>query len=170
MASTTALAALSCRPSAFQRNCATRGRQRACDASRIPGGPFRSAIRPVSRGTRLVSRVQVPNAPMEDPKWLQRTIRTLDTAINDIQDYAGFLKESDDGKHHGMAVEVMDWLVEKKGGLVQGCKANKSSKDCNTLETFGRLVEDLESCSSIQDLVHVLSCQCHAEKGMQSRP
>jgi len=107
---------------------------------------------------------------MEDPKWLQRTIRTLDTAINDIQDYAGFLKESDDGKHHGMAVEVMDWLVEKKGVLVQGCKANKSSKDCNTLETFGRLVEDLESCSSIQDLVHVLSCQCHAEKGMQSRP
>ena len=48
---------------------------------------------------------------------------------------------------------------------MQGCKADMSKKDCDTLEIFGRLVESLESTSSVPDLVHVLSCQCHAEKG-----
>eukprot|EP00192_Tetraselmis_astigmatica_P017749 CAMPEP_0117648502 /NCGR_PEP_ID=MMETSP0804-20121206/440_1 /TAXON_ID=1074897 /ORGANISM="Tetraselmis astigmatica, Strain CCMP880" /LENGTH=129 /DNA_ID=CAMNT_0005454111 /DNA_START=492 /DNA_END=881 /DNA_ORIENTATION=+ len=67
---------------------------------------------------------------------------------------------------HGMAIEVLDWFVKKKGELVQGCESNNySSEACDALEGFGRLITDMSFESKLEDMFAVLCCQYFAEKG-----
>lgn len=41
----------------------------------------------------------------------------------------------------------------------------KVGDECTSLERLERLVEDLEYECGVEDMVHILACQCHAERG-----
>uniref|UniRef100_A0A061S3X6 EF-hand domain-containing protein n=1 Tax=Tetraselmis sp. GSL018 TaxID=582737 RepID=A0A061S3X6_9CHLO len=106
------------------------------------------------------------------PKWIIRANDTLSLAIHNVTDYAEYLKEAGDS-HSEVAFEVLAWLESKKENLTKTCvqSGGKGAKECTDLEHMGRLVSDLEQECGIEDLVHVLACQCHAEKGkLASKP
>mmetsp|Transcript_7000 Transcript_7000/g.19772 ORF Transcript_7000/g.19772 Transcript_7000/m.19772 type:complete len:196 (-) Transcript_7000:540-1127(-) len=142
--------------------------RRGDDAARVAAFPASAIDTVPARGmSRLVSHVQAsPSAAVEDPKWFQRTIRTLDTAANCLKDHAEAFMLDGEESCHGMAIEVLDWFVKKKGELVQGCESNNySSEACDALEGFGRLITDMSFESKLEDMFAVLCCQYFAEKG-----
>lgn len=48
-----------------------------------------------------------------------------------------------------------------------GCMlgGGKTGEECEDLSRLERLVRDLEYDSGVEDMVHILTCQCHAERG-----
>eukprot|EP00873_Tetraselmis_striata_P033090 jgi/Tetstr1/453354/TSEL_040345.t1 len=99
------------------------------------------------------------------PKWIQHANRVFDLAEEEITDYHEYLEEDD--KRKALAAEVLDWLKEKREVLVEGCMLDggKVGDECTSLERLERLVEDLEYECGVEDMVHILACQCHAERG-----
>ena len=100
------------------------------------------------------------------PKWIQHNLKILGMTLEEIEDYSEGLRESGDPKSANVT-EVIEWLQGKEKSLTEGCMiaGGKEGRDCNDLDQLGRLVQTLGDCCGVEEMVHVLSVQCHAEKG-----
>jgi len=114
--------------------------------------------------------VSAGSSSTDYPKWIQHANRVFDVATEGISDYYEYLDDED--KRKGAALEVLEWLREKRAVLVDGCmlEGGKTGEECDDLWRLERLVTDLENESGVEDMVHVLICQCHAERGTLNRP
>lgn len=130
----------------------------------------------VNRDCRVVQRracqseTRRKNEILGYPKWIQHNLNILGTALEEIEQYSEGLRESDDPDYASVA-EVLDWLKGKEDSLAEVCMIDGGSENrgCHELDQICRFVESLKNSTGVEDLAHVLICQCHAEKGKTQR-